>query len=303
MTEIAKSMLNRMRELSAHPKTKASLDQIICGPALNVLKDMDAESVDCCICSPPYWNLRDYGIKEQVGLESTVKEYIDKLLIIFDEIKRVLKPTGNCWVNIGTTFQNKCDSLIPERFAIGMVDKGWIKRRTVIWHKPSCMPASFKDDFTPDFEYVYRFVKQKSYWFKQQFEAYTDPSKFEARARWQNGKKLDKGYSTGYIPISGDKVSNAYKKMLKNPDKGRNKRAVWCINSAQYKGAHFAVFPEKLVELMILAGCPPNGVVLDPFIGSGTTALVARKHDRHYIGIDVNPEYCAIAEKRISEML
>jgi len=170
------------------------INKIYCGSAFEVLKSFPDESISCCVTSPPYWNLRDYQMKNQLGLEKNFQEYLDKLCTIFDEVKRVLRKDGNCFVNIGTTFNSgvgrqdkskyggksgihclrggvsslptKCDCMIPERFALAMVERGWIKRRTIIWYKPNCMPSSVSDDFTLDFEYIYRFVKSNDtqYW-------------------------------------------------------------------------------------------------------------------------------------------
>jgi len=275
-------------------------DRIIHGDTLTVLKDMPSESIDCVITSPPYWGLRDYGIEGQLGQEPTFDEYIQHMLIIFNEVFRVLKATGNVWVVIGTTFRDKNDTMIPERFSLGMVNHGWIKRRTVIWYKPNCMPSSVKDDFTNDFEYVYRFVKSKKYYFEQQFEEYSHWTIERAKYPWsrKDNPKLKALRESGQV---NNEFSDICASVARNP--GRNKRTVWRINLQPFKDAHFAVFPEKLVEPMIKAGCPSGGLVLDPFVGSGTTALVARKLGRHYIGIDLNEDYVTMANKRLSEVL
>jgi len=397
------------------------MDQIIHGNTLSVLNTLPSESIDCCICSPPYWSLRDYGIESQLGLEPTFNEYIINLQTIFDKVYRVLKKTGTCWVNIGDTYASNGNGSIPtkslcnipHRFAISMTDNGWIQRNTIIWHKPSCMPSSAKDRFTVDFDYVFLFSKNKKYYFEQQFEAqgayreskwrgykkildnpsvnnfnYTkeggkpnyNPNGRNKRTVWRipyDAKKgvnklNDKPYTVqereGYvayrelpdIQVLGNYLNDARKRAgytieqveaeldsqaphhwfngetyptvddwpriksllnldhtyndavtkeyLKPAEKmnypiGRNMRTTWRINPQPFKGAHFAVFPEKLVEPMIKAGCPSDGIVLDPFVGSGTTALVARKLGRHYIGIDLNEDYVTIARKRVAELL
>jgi site-specific DNA-methyltransferase (adenine-specific) len=309
---------------------KDNVDSIICGNTLDVLRTMPDESIDCCITSPPYWGLRDYGIDSQLGLEPTFQLYIEHLLEIFDQVHRVLKKTGTCWVNLGDTYagswghsghrpertgivghhyvreghpkfnppssrvqsvQAKALCNIPFHFAIGMTDHKWIERNCIIWHKPSCMPSSAKDRFTVDFEYVFFFVKSKKYWFEQQFEANVDS---------YEKAKVKHGATKKYIGTPLER--NCCEGDRYNPN-GRNRRAVWRINPQPFKDAHFAVFPEKLVEPMILAGCPLEGTVLDPFAGSGTTCLVARKLGRHYIGIDLNPNYCDMANKRLAEVL
>ena len=404
------------------------VNKIIQGDSLAVLKTLPDELVNCCVTSPPYWGLRDYGTTPQIwdgvegcehnfneydskllhenrqnldggtlgnpryrenlhgfgnakagfcikcgawkgslGLEPTFELYIKHLCDIFDQVKRVLRKDGTCWVNLGDsyagnmgkkngwtdnklgydkqeaidkgvcltnktkfeyTLPQKSLNLIPQRFAIEMVNRGWILRNTIIWHKPNCMPSSAKDRFTVDFEYVYFFVKSKKYWFEQAFEP----------------------------PYGAN---------------GRNKRAVWTIPTKPFPEAHFAVYPEKLIEPTIQAGCPryvckkcgkarmkiidnserintrpgldtgnmksgkdidPNkelhnsdlskyrqqikykeigytdcgcnagfegGIVLDPFSGAGTTAVVAKKQGKQYLGIELKQEYIDMANKRI----
>ena len=295
--------------------------RIMQGDSLEVLKTLPDESVDCAITSPPYWALRDYGCEGQLGLEPTFQEYVDKLCNIFDEVKRVLKKEGTCWVNIGDTYNgnkegktdnkvcdylkntttnlhkkkgdlpDKCLCQIPSRFAIEMTNRGWILRNEIIWYKPNAMPSSVKDRFTVDFEKVFFFVKNKKYWFEQQLE----------KSIWF---EKDKRAITGGITKSGKSITSEGNQYQINKsgsfrkDGNRNKRCVWQIPTKPFKEAHFAVFPPTLVEPMIQAGCPENGIVLDPFIGSGTVAQVATLHRRNWIGIELNPEYIKLADKR-----
>lgn len=297
---------------------------IIQGDSLQELKQLPDESVDCCVTSPPYWALRDYGVEGQLGLEPTFQEYITKLCNIFDEVKRVLKKSGTCWVNMGDTYsgnkegktdnkvssylkdnskgikkratiKEKCLCQVPSRFAIEMTNRGWILRNEIIWHKPNCMPSSAKDRFTVDFEKVFFFVKSKKYWFETQYD----------KSIWY---EKDKRAITGGITKSGKSVSdqgNQYainKSGSFNKEAGkRNKRCVWRINTKPFKEAHFAVYPDTLIEPMIKAGCPKGGVVLDPFFGAGTTAVVAKRQNKDYIGIELNPEYIEIAKKRLKQ--
>ena len=292
-------------------------NKIIQGDALNVLKTISDESIDCVMTSPPYWALRDYGIEGQLGLESTFQEYITKLCDIFDEIKRVLKKTGTCWVNIGDTYggsgnngnykdpkdingrtgQSKAinknaiaKSLcqIPSRFAIQMCNRGWILRNEIIWHKSNAMPSSVKDRFTVDFEKLFFFTKSKKYYFETQYEPVINHSDawYRHKLRQNKNYKLKKPYQHNF-PIP------------KYPNK-KNKRTVWNINTKPFKEAHFAVFPEKLCETPINAGCPKDGIVLDPFSGAGTTSVVAKKQGKSFIGIELNKEYIEIAQKRIA---
>ena len=262
---------------------------------LNMLKQLPDESIDCVITSPPYWAKRDYGIDNQIGLEPTFQEYLEKLWEIFDEVYRILKPAGTVWINLGDTYNTKCLLLIPERFAIGMIDRGWILRNTIIWHKPNAMPESVKDRFTVDFEYIYFFVKQKKYYFEQQFEPFAEAT----LQRIQYAFNENKGDIQGRVKSSGQK--RFAKNVLEGKIDGRNKRAVWSITTKPFKEAHFAVFPPDIPETCIKAGCPDDGIVMDIFMGSGTTAVVAERLGRKWVGIEINPEYCEIAKRRIIE--
>jgi DNA modification methylase len=196
------------------------------------------------------------------------------MIAVFDEVKRVLKPSGTCFINFGDTYANKIKlpitpkslCMIPSRFAIRMIEQGWILRNEIIWHKPNAMPQSIKDRFTVDFEKVFFFVKSRHYYFKQQFEALKNLERMKRRLHNPNTihKKADSYWFTN-DPEVGDK------RRLKILETGRNKRCVWTIGTTNFYGNHFAVFPEKLIETPILAGCPETGIVLDPFVGSGTT--------------------------------
>jgi site-specific DNA-methyltransferase (adenine-specific) len=308
-------------------------NKIYLGDSLTVLKSWPDEFVDCVITSPPYWALRDYGVAGQLGLEPTFQEYITKLCDIFNEIKRVLKKDGTCWVNIGDTYgtgsgagernglqrtnrgtQNfeewkkngkksvskfkKCLLQIPSRFAIEMSNRGWILRNRLIWHKPNCMPSSVTDRFTVDYEDVFFFVKSKKYYFEQQFEPYVENTDMAYRGKIRAGRKygVKRPYEDNQ-PLSHSKTPATV-----NPE-GKNKRSVWTINTKPFKEAHFATFPEKLVEPMVKAGCPKNGIVLDPFSGAGTTVLVARNLGRQYLGIELNQSYIDIANKRLAQQI
>ena len=308
------------------------VNKIYTGNCLEELKKLPNESVDCVVTSPPYWALRHYGVEGQLGLEPTFQEYINKLCDIFDEVKRVLKKEGTCWVNVGDTYgtqggQNrktdkdysKYDSIklknreigsvllkepnmhknlcnIPARFSIEMQNRGWILRNEIIWHKPNCMPSSAKDRFTVDFEKIFFFVKQPmGYYFEQQLEPYTKPLD-----RW-GGTDLDANGKSEWDEGTGQ---SSYRKRNMRPNEdGKNMRTVWSINTEPNSEAHFATYPQRLVERMIKAGCPENGLVIDPFFGSGTTGIYARKVNRNFVGIELNPEYVEIANKRLFKEL
>jgi DNA modification methylase len=273
------------------------LNKIIHGDALELLKGIPDNSIDCVVTSPPYWALRDYGMPGQIGLESSFEEYINKLCHIFDEVKRILKPSGTCWINLGDTYSSEntlCQ--IPSRFAIEMCNRGWILRNEIIWHKPNCMPQSVKNRFTVDFEKVFFFVKNKKYFFNQQY----DPANYDGRK--QEIMRGSAKYSGIVVPGNAPHTfaERGHKRwQMKNGIRVRNKRSVWSISNKPLKEAHFATFPEALVEIPIKAGCPPGGVVLDPFMGAGTTAMVAQKLGMNYIGFELNQDYINISDIRL----
>ena len=293
------------------------VNTVQCGDALELLQLLPNGSINCCITSPPYWQLRNYGMEGQLGLEPSINGYLLSLGKVFQEVWRVLKPNGTCWVNLGDTFagNKKCNSdpkpqrelhniqlrkqtrrfpakcllQIPSRFAISMCDQGWILRNEIVWHKPNCMPSSAKDRFTVDFEKIFFFTKSPKYWFETQWEPYkTDVWKLQ-RVRETRDYFLKAPYQRNF--------PRRYR------PEGRIKRCVWSVTTKCYSGAHAAVFPEDLMETPISAGCPEGGIVLDPFCGSGTTLLTAKRLNRQYLGIDLNPEYATLAEKRIKESI
>lgn len=287
------------------------LNKIYNGNALDVLKTFPDECVDMVITSPPYWALRDYGAEGQLGLESTFQEYINKLCDIFDEVKRVLKKSGSCWVNLGDAYSGsgkgvggiKSKSLlqIPSRFAIEMCNRGWILRNEIIWHKPNAMPQSVRDRFTVDYEKLFFFVKSKKYYFEQQKEPMittnTNPPRGSKGVLGQKNSGLRKQDQIGRADYTGFN-----KRYLPPKDLMRNKRSVWSINTKPFKEKHFATYPEELIITPIKACCPENGIVLDPFMGSGTTAVVARDLGLKYVGIELNPDYIKIADKRLAQI-
>ena len=290
------------------------------GDALETLQSLPTASVNLVVTSPPYWALRTYHVEGQLGQEPTVKEYVDKLTSVFGEVKRVLRDDGVCFVNLGDTYGGTGDKgsftdpkyregrngqaeainksatakslcQIPNRFAIAMTDNGWLLRNKIIWHKPNQMPSSAKDRFTVDYEEVFMFTKQKKYFFQQQLEPYTAPMN-----RW-GGEKLKANGESSWD--EGTEQTTYRDREMRPNAEGRNKRCVWSINTKPYSAAHFATYPEALVEPMIKAGCPKGGVVLDPFNGAGTTGIVAIKQGCEYFGIDLNMEYLDLAASRI----
>jgi len=300
-------------------KDVMKIEQILLGDALEQLRTLGSESVHCCVTSPPYFNLRDYGIPGQIGRERTPEEYIDRLVEVFREVRRVLCPGGTLWLNIGDSYTSgggktrDCDKKLPARamdqrpqmpaglkpkdligipwmLAFALRSDGWYLRQDIIWHKTRCIPESVRDRCTRNHEYIFLLSKSERYFFDA--DAVREPVAESTKIRFaqdiehQAGSYRQPGKSNGPLKPGGNGVT-------------RNKRSVWSVCTAYFRGAHFAVFPEKLVEPCIQAGCPEGGTVLDPFAGSGTTGVVAKRLGRNFIGIELNPEYKEMAAERI----
>ncbi len=271
------------------PPDIINLDEstIMEGDSLHALQMLPSSSIQCVVTSPPYWGLRDYGIEGQIGLETTLPQFINHLVAIFNEVKRVLRSDGILWVNIGDGYtsgnrsyraidkKNPARAMsirpdtpeglkpkdlqgIPWRLAFALQDDGWYLRSDIVWHKPNAMPESVKDRPTRAHEYLFMFTKSEKYYYD--YESAKEPG--------LNGKL-------------------------------RNRRSVWNINTQAFTDAHFATFPQKLIEPCILASTKPNDYVLDPFFGSGTVGLVCMEYQRKYIGIELHPEYVTMAAKRL----
>lgn len=390
------------------------LNTIHTGHVLDVLGIMPDESVHCCVTSPPYWNLRDYGVEGQIGLEKTPQEYVAKMVDVFRQVRRVLQDDGTLWLNLGDvyagsrspdssnmttasrrrddhpvprsdlsipSFKNKDMCMIPFRVAMALQADGWYLRAVCPWLKRNAMPESVKDRPTQAVEYIFLLSKSERYYYDQEttkLEASPDTHARYARGRSDHHKWADGGPGVQTIamtfdhmrspgvnpkarrPVSGwdngpgshqaashaiTKEEGRDKQGLRTADKfghgpgwrvkqnssfsaavldvvgSRARRntdwffdswqgllsnkegdpLAFIVNPQPFRGAHFATFPPAMVEPCILSGCPPQGIVLDPFIGSGTTAIVARKLDRHFIGIELNPEYVMMARSRIEK--
>lgn len=279
-------------------------NKIYCGNCIDILKSFPNKSVNCCITSPPYYGLRDYGVSGQIGNEDTLEQYIENLVNVFEQVKRILKDDGVLWLNLGDSWlgtggegrykrnQNmkasgiKCKDLIgiPWMAAFALREAGWYLRQDIIWAKGNPMPESVKDRCTKSHEYIFLLSKSRKYYFD--YESIKEPAKYPNDNR---GSRNDSRRGTKMNSISGVTGEK------------RNKRDVWNVNTKPCREAHFATFPDTLIEPCVLAGCPEGGIILDPFMGAGTTGMVAKRHNRNYVGIELNPDYVQIAENRIEK--
>ena len=263
--------------------------EILQGNCLDRLKDLEDQSVNTCITSPPYWGLRDYGEGEQLGLEDTPEEYVENLVNVFREVKRVLRDDGTVWLNLGDSYSSHKDLVgIPWRVAFALQEAdGWYLRQDIIWHKPVPMPESVKDRCTKAHEYIFLLSKNAKYYYDN--EAIKTPVKNDWGTRDRtNGKYHNEG--SGLAPHSG----------LEKSYETANKRSVWTVATKPYSGAHFATYPPDLIKPCVLAGCPEGGTILDPFAGSGTTGMVAKQHNRNAVLIELNTDYIKILKQRIN---
>ena len=296
------------------------------GDALAVLKTMPSQSVNMCVTSPPYFGLRDYGVDGQIGLEDTPDAYIARLVDVFREVKRVLRDDGTLWVNIGDSYcgtgdkgdykdpkyadgrngqsvsktknVNGCKHKdligIPWMLAFALRADGWYLRQDIIWQKPNPMPESVRDRCTKSHEYIFLLSKSPSYFFDY------DAMKEESVCTISQGKSQEHRYGGNKYTATPDKFNRTKSGNAYAYTGYRNKRDVWSVATVPYAGAHFATFPEQLITPCVLAGSPVDGVVLDCFNGAGTTGVVCARNGRNYIGIELNPEYVALANERIS---
>lgn len=286
---------------------KMDLNLIYNNDCLAGLKTLPDECIDCCVTSPPYYHMRDYGIDGQVGLESTPEQYVCRLVDIFHEVRRVLKKEGTLWLNLGDCYYGSSKTMqknnparmkgkdligIPWMTAFALRADGWYLRSDIIWEKAGPMPESVKDRCTKSHEHIFLLSKSPKYFYD--YKAISEKSIWaEKDKRFTNGPTQSPRQSGSQYQC---KRSGVFSK-----DGLRNKRDVWKVKPACYKGAHFATFPKALITDCVKAGCPANGIVLDPFMGAGTTGAVARILGRNYIGFELNPAYVTLANKRIEE--
>lgn len=276
-------------------------DCIINCDARTALSKIVPNSVDTIVTSPPYYSQRDYLTKNQIGLEQSPDEYINNLVEVFECARVALKDDGTLWLNLGDKFIDGKLLGMPWRVALAMAESGWILRSDIIWHKPNAMPTSIKNRPTPDHEYIFMFSKQKNYYYdadaiREEHVTFTEKSKMKGGRNHfgKAGGTPELGKNSGNSNLHDGRWDQAFHPL------GRNKRTVWSVALGKFRDAHFAVFPEKLIEPCILAGSPVGGIVLDPFFGSGTTGVVAKRLGRHFVGVDINLEYCKMAQSRIT---
>lgn len=287
---------------------KLPRNRVLVGDARRVLARLPAASVDCVITSPPYFQLRDYGIDGQIGLEASVGEWVDELRLVAQGLARVLRPTGSFWLNLGDTYARresfggprKSLLLAPERLLLALAADGWIVRNKIVWAKTNPMPHSVTDRLSNSYEVIYFLTRQPSYFFS--LDAIRVPHRSRAKGRPGSGYPPP-GVTPPLTrdPRGGNRglVSLKARGMVGHP-LGRNPGDVWTLASANFRGAHFATFPPALIERPLLAACPERGVVLDPFFGSGTVGMVAERHRRDWVGIELNPAFAKLAEKRLT---
>lgn len=273
---------------------------VLNGEALKALRKLPSSIVQTVVTSPPYYGQRDYCSDNQVGIEQSPEEYLNRLVDIFDEVRRVLKDDGTLWLNIGDKYIDGNLAGLPWRLAIALKERGWILRSDIIWHKPNAMPSSVQNRPTTDHEYIFLFSKSAKYYYDA--DAIREPHvTFSEKSKMRGGRNHlgkrggtpEKGKNSGNSNLHRGRWDQAF-----HP-KGRNKRTVWEVPLSKFRQAHFAVFPEKLIEPCILAGSSQGSLVLDPFFGSGTTGLVSISKRRRFLGIELNREYCEIAVSRI----
>jgi len=282
-------------------------DKILIGDSLELAKSLPGDSVQCIITSPPYFGHREYSGSSalqglELGRESDPQIYVRKLVSLFTELRRALRPDGTLWLNLGDTYRDGQMLGIPWRVALNLQDAGWLLRSEIIWNKTNAMPSSVKNRPTTSHEHVFLLTKSRDYFYnadaiREPHVTFTEESKMKG-GRNHFGRRdgtPEHGKNKGNSNLHNGRWDQAFHPL------GRNKRTVWNISLGKFRGSHFAVFPEKLVEICILAGTAKRDLVLDPFMGSGTTAFVARRLERFFLGFELVPDYAEMARKRLQE--
>jgi site-specific DNA-methyltransferase (adenine-specific) len=320
------------------PNEAALRNRLIVGDALSVLRTTPSGLVDCVITSPPYFLLRNYGIDNQIGAESNVDQYVERIVAVCDQIGRVLKPTGSLWLNLGDSYSRhdrygtpaKSLLLAPERILLALAESGWVVRNKVVWSKPNPMPSSVRDRLTCSWEPLYLLVRSPRYYFdldaiRLPHTTSRRPSRESHTAKYAGGKRPA---WAGQLAGANDGLIRAHREGRSGHPLGKNPTDVWTLPTAGFRGAHFATFPVGLVERPLRATCPKRvcracgtpwrrsadklradcvcqagwqpGLVLDPFMGAGTVAVAAQRVGRDWLGIELNAEYAAMAEDRLT---
>lgn len=299
---------------------------ILIGDCRERLRDLPDQSVNCVVTSPPYFGLRDYGVEGQIGREPSPDDFIEAMVEVFREVRRVLRDDGTFWLNLGDSyarnggsdrkpaapgspsrrtsnrdqrvpggFKEKDRMMIPARVALALHADGWYLRDEIVWHKPRTTPAPVKDRTVSAHEMLYLFSKSPRYYFD--YLAIEEPAKYAGETRQKS--KVFRRLTESRLNTKNEGQTFDEGRVFTVRDT-RRKRSVWSVNPSPYKEAHFATYPPALIEPCVLAGCPEGGIVLDPFFGAGTTGLVAQRLGRKWIGCELNPEYAEIAERRIA---
>jgi DNA modification methylase len=309
--------------------------KILIGDCIEMMRTLPDESINCCVTSPPYFGLRNYGHDGQIGLEPTPDEFVAKLVSVFREVRRVLRDDGTLWLNLGDSYVSKpTGSLgnftgadkgfgdshshqkaalerpdksgfgipeknligIPWRVAFALQADGWYLRQDIIWHKPNPMPESVTDRCTKAHEYIFLLTKSARYWYDA--DAIKEGSTGNTKGAAASFKRSGSKRGESICPNSPMPTHREDRDDVAYDGDTRNKRSVWTVATQPYSGAHFATFPPDLIRPCIRAGCPIGGTVLDPFGGSGTTGMVALEESRSVILCELNPEYAEIAKGR-----
>jgi len=287
---------------SVRPSVAHFADRILRSDAVDALRTIPDNSIQAIITSPPYFQQRDYGTGEiQIGSEQKPEDYISRLVAVFSEAKRVLRPDGLLWLNLGDKFQNGLLLGMPWRVALALQNAGWMLRSDIIWHKPNAMPHSAKTRPTVDHEYVFMLSKAPEYYYdadaiREPHVTFSENSKMKGGRNHfgKRGGTPENGKNGGNSNLHNGRWDQAFHPL------GRNKRTVWNIPLSKYRGAHFAVFPDSLVENCMKASSKPGDYVLDPFAGSGTVAAVAARLQRKFVMIEVSQQYCELIQERLN---
>jgi site-specific DNA-methyltransferase (adenine-specific) len=325
--------------MSAGSYIELPRNQVLVGDVREKLKLLPSGSIDCVITSPPYFGLRDYGVAGQLGLEPNIEAWVNELRLVCRDLSRVLKPAGSVWLNVGDGYSAhpregapvKSLLLGPERLAVALAQDDWIVRNQVIWHKPNAMPHSVRDRLSNSHETIFLLTRNRRYFF--------DLDAIRVPGQRRDSRSLSRRrYPPAHV-MPANRPVNGNGGLARRPmhPLGKNPGDVWPVATAGFRGAHFATFPVELVRRPLLATCPPKvctgcgqpwrraveaiggrrlatgplepacdcqqparpGVVLDPFMGSGTVALAAEQHGRDWVGIELNPEYATLSQRRL----